>query len=230
MAKKYGAPLTGAQMKLLRAAGLGKETPVRYKNHTKALMGWFLTGDEPYFIAKNHPAYTLLNAGWLDGRNVALWFGGDKAPDDWSEGSDVLFRKGVTPLPSKKWSWDHGGGYDDIIAYIRNTETPRMEVTADVNDISKIPPVQHIAPHPDTVTIAKMTEAEADDLFHMHDYEIVSAFKSLGLIKPEPTREERFWAAQPNGGAHVAGDIKVWVREALNFECAESGKQERQDK
>lgn len=75
MTEQCGAPLTGAQMKLLRAAGLGDFEVVRDEWGGIGGASHFSLAFEDYRLPANHQAYTLLNAGWLDGRNVRLWNG-----------------------------------------------------------------------------------------------------------------------------------------------------------
>ena len=205
MTTQWGAPLTGEQVGRLN---IPWGTPCMQGDVECVIQSYFVDphGKEEIRLPADHIAYTLLNAGWLDGRNVALWFGGDKAPDDW-DGGDVFLRDGypLEPFDDMRWGGDLSDG---IIAYIAKDEAYiRMERAA-----GNIP-----ATRTDTVTIAKMTEEEARDKFGKV-MAPVRVLTELGLIKPEPSREERFWASQPNGGAHVTEDIKAWVREALNFD------------
>lgn len=185
MTTQWGAPLTGAQMRTLRAAGLPDATPViggRDEISRTAAQFSFNARSPYYYLPADLPAYKLLEKGCLDGRNVALWFGSDKAPDDWLECSDVLFRNGVVPLPSKKWTWAHRDHFGDIIAYIRKAENREETVRARQS-------------FDDTVTIAKMTEAEWElrvNSYGMLFEDMRDIFCDLGLIKLEPTREERF--------------------------------------
>lgn len=221
MTTQWGAPLTGAEMKLLR---LAEGTAYQWKGG----FAWFDAEVEEnewgccaFRLPASHPSYTLLEKGWLDGRNVRLWFGGDKAPNDWLEGSEVLLRGGrvIPAYGIAYWGRDDDDG--DIIAYIAKVDVGGISKEWCVNMALKEGDVEIGAGcEPETVTIAKMTEAEARNRFGKV-MAPVRVMTELGLIKPEPTREDRFWADQPNGGAHVTDDVKAWVREALNFGCSE---------
>lgn len=208
MPEQWGAPLTGAQMELLRAAGLNG----RYKavTSTSAILGPVCAADfsirAVFFLPAVHPAYTLLEAGWLDGRNVRLWFGGDTAPDDWDGGS-VLLRDGLIGVGV---SWRHLDNNGDIIAYIAKDDVDVTEAHADDHQGGLVLPDDH----QDTVTIAKMTEADVKRLYPHLD---LNTLKDLRLIK-EPTREERFWALHEPEGTTVPTHIKKWVKDALEFE------------
>lgn len=222
---KWGAPLTGAQMKLLRDAGLKGRGWQGNQNYLVEYHTFFDNADD-YRLPANHPAYTLLNAGWLDGRNVRLWFGGETAPDDLLVGSEVLLEDGEAITSDHMTEWRNDmEGEADIIAYIAKDEA-RMEVTADTIDPSKVPPVQHIAPQPETITIAKMTPDEIMERFgvpanahHRSDFGRGrwTMLYDLGLIK-ETTREERFWAIHEPEGTTIPTHIKKWVKDALEFE------------
>lgn len=247
MTTQYGAPLTGEQMKLLRAAGLPDGTEYQFLGFSGEWVGSVTRsprhhGYDKYRLPADHAAYTLLEKGWLDGRNVALWFGGDKAPDDLCRNSGVLLRWGPVINAFRELGWGHKGRDGDIIAYIRKTEgmtTHADRVLADAERMAKrmggeIGPnelwkafknassADHLSAGKETVTIAKMTRLGWSQWvakeFGDESLNVMDTIDALGLIKPEPTREEQFWSTQPNVGAHVTDDVKAWVREALNFE------------
>lgn len=218
MTEQWGAPLTGAQMKLLRAAGLGDFEVVQDKWGGIGGASHFSFAFDHYRMQPDHPAYTLLEAGWLDGRNVRLWFGGDKAPDDW-DGMGVLLADGFVCDRPDEWSSSAGGRR--IIAYIAKADA-KVDPAADNQDA--VVSFLHSSGWEgnrdvelalqlfveDYATIAKMTEAECTRLFENHSWDEVSVFKKLGLIK-EPTRAERFTAAT---GIAVTPEIA----QALEFE------------
>lgn len=76
MTEQWGAPLTGAQMRALRAAGLPDGTAYQFKYALNQWANfqagvndhnWFEGEELDHRLPANHPAYTLLTAGWLDG-------------------------------------------------------------------------------------------------------------------------------------------------------------------
>lgn len=199
MTEQWGAPLIGAQMKLLRAAGMADGTQVRLCGTSCVVEELTLDSFFPdYELPADHIAYTLLNAGWLDGRNVRLWFGGDKAPDDW-DGEKVLCDAGFGEAFPPNLDWVHGeDGIVPIIAYIAKDDAMESD-------------------DPGTVTIAKMTEAEIIASWQDSAGSLLHFAGKLGLIK-EATREERFWALHEPEGTTVPTHIKKWVKDALEFE------------
>lgn len=242
---QWGAPLTGAQMKLLRAAGLPNGTGYQFLGFSGEWVGSITHslrhhGYDDYRLPAGHPAYTLLEKGWLDGRNVRLWNGGETAPDDW-DGGDVLLGNGDVidaRLPSITLDWSsaiakgcpHASPSDiiAIIAYIAKDEVD--DVMEDImaatleNEIfdtrTKRMGQQHqervttTADAHETVTIAKMTEADAKRLYPHLD---LNTLKDLRLIK-EPTREDRFWSQPDMDGAKAPPYVRKWVKDALEFE------------
>jgi hypothetical protein len=187
MTTQWGAPLTGAQMKLLLAAGL----PDGNYHVVSPMVFWGAPYEERvkldrYFLPASHIAYTLLEKGWLDGRNVALWFGGENAPDDVDFNGSALFRNGDEGLGSIGLDWTHGDRSGDIIAYTRKAEGMAAHTDGCFDD---------------TVTIAKMTETGVSEVALSHRMtteEVWGAIKFcrlMGLIR-EPTRLERFWATR----------------------------------
>lgn len=200
MTTQWGPPLTGAQMKMLRAAGLPDGTAYDWLHSSGRWILQRLSSDIDMYgkhrLPADHPAYTLLKAGWLDGRNVALWFGGESAPDDW-DGGRVLLNDGTFAEERivKAMPWDCG-----IIAYIRKAETITLEKNRDLA-LRNLEKCGLREPARETVTLEKMTEAEAKAwcmTFHHNDrYAAYDALDKLGLVTPtpEPTRAERFTAA-----------------------------------
>lgn len=221
MTTEWGAPLTGAQMEALRDAGLPCNTYYQTEYNCMAGIEWCGGGDldspRRHRLPADHIAYTLLNAGWLDGRNVRLWFGGETAPDDW-DGKEVLLLNGAaaTPMSENSRAW-----VSLIIAYIAKDETKVDPVyTVRAGTPEACPSIlggYGAAAEPETVTIAKMTEAEAKawcmTFRHNDRYAAYDALDKLGLLKPtpKPTRAERFTAAT---GIAVTPEIL----QALEFE------------
>lgn len=167
MTTQWGAPLTGAQMNLLRAAGLPDGTAHQFQG---TRTGQWHDGEsiihsefpgKGYRLPINHLAYALLEKGWLDGRNVRLWFGGDKAPDDRLAAGEVLLRGGRTIICVLRWA--NSGSPEDVIAYIAKAESaypPDGGSKDQVREPSECQSAfQTIA---DTVTIAK------DDVRHLN--------------------------------------------------------------
>lgn len=118
-------------------------------------------------LPADHWAYAAIKAGFEP------WGGGDSAPEDWTGNvSDVLEGDG-TPCPANeqpRWEWLFGGTAGDAIGYRKRTE-PQAG---------------------DTVTIQRLPESEWDAMYR--DYGTIEVLRSLGLIKPEPTKAERIAA------------------------------------
>lgn len=208
---EWGRSLTGAQILALRDVGL-PDNIVNYEQGSgqRSILVPIRRGSY-YCLPADHIAYKVIGAGWLDKPNLRLWFGGELSPRDW-DGGNVLLRNGSIFPGENIQCWDHMGYDGDVIGYISK------DITKSVTDNE-----------PDTVTIAKMTEAELNE--RMKDKEWANpnhsphaykqAFHDLGLIKPkpEPTREERFWESVSGFiGSPIPSDVKVWVKKALEFE------------
>jgi hypothetical protein len=120
-------------------------------------------------LPADHPASRALNAGFEP------WSGGDAAPADW-DGGEVLLRNGSLVIPygagvprlSALWQRDDDG--DDIIGYRKRTAA---------------------TPPADTVTIARMSEAEAREMLTYDADTIIQTMRDWGYLRPE-TRPERF--------------------------------------
>jgi len=133
-------------------------------------------------LPADHPYYIVQRYNQEHGTDLVYWPGGDNPPEDW----DGLGRLYVnSSFCDDDWPkhnsmrWNREGTCGDIIGY-RRAAAPVEET--------------------DTVTLPRMTEREAqhwvenNTYIEWHKY-ILHAFKQLGLIKPEPTRLERFLAS-----------------------------------
>ena len=199
---KWGEPLTGPEMKALN---LPRDTPVRCINTQSASQFLnFMYHGPLYRLPADHPYYTVKRHNTEHGTHLVLWLGGENAPDDWDRG--VLFRNGQASNLAP-WCWRNTGYPGDIIGYIRKAEYGRVHT-----DGSRSGGQPVSTPDPDTVTIKRMTEAEAREHFPKTD--AVLAMRILGLIREE-TREERFKKAVPNW--HMLNP-KLLAQAALEFE------------
>lgn len=134
-------------------------------------------------LPADHPYYTVQAHNAKHGTNFAYWPGGDNAPDDWDR-DGVLFLSGVENRQGLAWRWASDMGRANIIGYTRK-------------------PVQKLVE--DHVSVKRITESEADKLMRDHDYDIVKALDSLGIIRT-CTREERF---TQETGITVTSDVRA---------------------
>lgn len=125
-------------------------------------------------LPADHFAYLAIAKGFEP------WGGGWVAPTDWDgDRSGILYRDGDT-LGRQPNTWGHLGGFSDIIGYRKRAEPAA-------------------AAEGDTVTIARMTEAEARALAarcappwkYSVETSVFEVMKRLNLIREE-TRAERF--------------------------------------
>lgn len=175
---KWGRPLSGKECLSLELPG---ETPVRRHDiKTKAKVLDFRTPRTPYHLPADHPGYTILdhNAKAASIAPMKPWWGRDEAPGDYD--GQCMLRSGYVFEESNAafLRWTRKDSSDDIIAY-----RPRTEPAAE----------------PDTVTIKRMTEAEAVCEWNMHGTGSRTSWldtcRHFGIIRPEPTALERFKAA-----------------------------------
>lgn len=177
----WGAPLTDAQMKLLRAAGLPDDCEAKLFGRasedlysTVGRLAYYLDMvTEKFSVPANHSAYKLLEAGWLDGRNVALWFGGEEAPEDLDFNEPVLFRDGDEATDAVDLGWTHSNHPWDIIAYIRK------------GNVDKSPDGEHQEPevsksNPKIDAIAFLDKAEGLLKHRGIDYDSPEGERSMG--------------------------------------------------
>ena len=128
-------------------------------------------------LPADHAYYVVQRYNQKHGTDLVYWPGGDNPPEDW----DGLGRLYVdSSFCDDDWPkhnsmrWNRWGTCGDIIGYRRKVE--------------------------DTVTLPRMTEREARVWIEHNTYiesahHIMHAFGELGLIKPEPTRLDRFLAS-----------------------------------
>jgi hypothetical protein len=153
-------------------------------------------------LPATHWAYLPLSRGFTP------WAGGDEAPGDW-DGGEVLLRDGDTYNGDKHpKTWAHWWGGADIIGYRR-----RGEASDDAS--------MH-ASDPDTVTIRRMTEAEAyglalqtpqspdDNGDHISGW--IAALRAVGLIRPEPTQAQRIASTTGLALADVERVIDLYLK------------------
>lgn len=114
-------------------------------------------------LPADHWANAAINAGFEP------WGGGDSAPEDW-DGGEVLRGSGKITGAGSNYEWSRPFQCPEwawIIGYRKRTE-PQTG---------------------DTVTIQRLPESEWDAMYR--DYGTIEVLRSLGLIKPEPTKAER---------------------------------------
>lgn len=142
----------------------------------QTLMSWAWGSDSQcplrIRLPHDHPYYAATDEGFT------YWPGGDTAPADWN-GKDVLLRDGHTCPGNLITHWG----------------------TVDFAPDAEIIGYRPKAPD-DTVQVKRMTESEAIELWgdltksiDSFELDFVTGLKRLGLIKPEPTRLERFLAS-----------------------------------
>ena len=129
-------------------------------------------------LPADHWAYDAIRAGFEP------WGGGDSAPEDWDGGKVFVYDD--TALDDAY----HVRKITNVLCWKADSE-PYVRI---VGYRKRAQP----KPDADTVTIPRMTEAEALDMWHesdeVADDRFVSMLEELGLIKPEPTKAERIAA------------------------------------
>lgn len=214
VAPKWGRPLTGEQM-------LWARLPTGDLSFREDLSGGYIR------LPADHIAYKVLDHNEKHGTSFVPHYGGDSAPDDYDSTKEVLFANGDTACNGNGFKWQHSMGGGNIIAYNRKVGAvidfsddgpiPNTKITLDSD--GRITGFECVSQQSETITITKMTEAEARKQWGtlVNSDSFISELHALGLIKPEPTREERFWA-QFGDATNVNGVVKGLVKEALEFE------------
>lgn len=194
---QWGDPIDGPTMRSFKARGIDPETevivtlsngdfrerPYRYKvlRFHDHCLGYRLPADHPYYIVKAHNEE--------HGTSFVPWFGRDTAPDDWDASKPVLFGD-LKADTQHAWNWKHDGhlicGGRHIIGYHAK---PAVEQLASVDGAPSVGATINLD---NTVTLTKMTEAEAVDRLGLDRNPqgrarkaVLHALRTLKVVQPE---------------------------------------------
>lgn len=168
-------------------------------------------GRTPLLPPADHIAYQVLDHNEAHGTSFVPWYGGDSAPEDW-DGGLVLWREGRSSLGAANWRVGQGTDSpkgSDIIGYTVLVDVTKAPTDEHQKDLLLMNERQ------DTVTIRRMTEADHKRLYPHLD---LNTLKDLRLIKPEPTREERFFNEVQTGRGNYSPEVLSVIQKALEFE------------
>ncbi|WOF44338.1 hypothetical protein KNJ79_05245 [Sphingopyxis indica] len=157
--------------------------------HGQTLLSWSWSSDWPcplrIRLPADHPYYTVERYNQERGTDLVYWPGGDSAPADW-DGRGRLYRG--PSFCDDDWPrhnvlrWNREGNTGDIIGYRR--------AVAPVEDTVQVPE-EHARQRFRRINNPPWHAGTAED-------QHINVLKELGLIKPEPTRLERFHASTDN--------------------------------